>query len=129
MHGDPGYHRYYAFMSLFTACMLGLVLMDNIFAMFFFWEGVGLGSYLLIGFWFHKPSAANAAKKAFIVTRLGDFGFLAAILLLFYHTGTFDIEQIRGLAVAGTLAGATLTWVAIGIFSGAAGTSGQFPLR
>ncbi|MDD5647934.1 MAG: proton-conducting transporter membrane subunit, partial [Dehalococcoidia bacterium] len=65
MKGDAGYLRYYACMSLFTACMLGLVLADNILFMFVFWEGVGLGSYLLIGFWFHKPSAANAAKKAF----------------------------------------------------------------
>jgi len=107
MHGDPGYHRYFAFMSLFTACMLGLVMADNLVFLFLFWEGVGLGSYLLIGFWFHRPSAANAAKKAFIVTRFGDFGFLAAILLLFYHTRTFDIEQLHGLAVAGTLAGTT----------------------
>ncbi|HIE16865.1 MAG TPA: NADH-quinone oxidoreductase subunit L, partial [Dehalococcoidia bacterium] len=66
MHGDPGYHRYFAFMSLFTACMLGLVMADNLVFLFLFWEGVGLGSYLLIGFWFHRPSAANAAKKAFI---------------------------------------------------------------
>ena len=129
MHGDPGYHRYFAFMSLFTACMLGLVMADNLVFMFLFWEGVGLGSYLLIGFWFHRPSAADAAKKAFIVTRLGDFGFLAAILLLFYHTGTFDIEELHGLAIAGVLAGATLTWVAIGIFSGAVGKSAQFPLH
>ena len=90
MKGDPGYHRYYAWMSLFTASMLGLVLADNLLLMFVFWELVGLCSYLLIGFWFHRPSAANAAKKAFIVTRLGDFGFLAAILLLYTHTGTFD---------------------------------------
>jgi NADH-quinone oxidoreductase subunit L len=129
MEGDPGYHRYYAFMSLFTSCMLGLVTMNNLFAMFFFWEGVGLGSYLLIGFWFHKPSAANAAKKAFIVTRLGDFGFLAAILLLFQQTGTFDTEALRSLAVTGALAGSTLTWAAIGIFAGAAGKSAQFPLH
>jgi NADH-quinone oxidoreductase subunit L len=129
MYGDPGYHRYFAFMSLFTACMLGLVMADNLAFLFLFWEGVGLGSYLLIGFWFHRPSAANAAKKAFIVTRFGDFGFLAAILLLFYHTGTFDIEQLHGLAVAGALAGTTLTWAAIGVFSGAAGKSAQFPLH
>ena len=103
MHGDPGYHRYYAFMSLFTMCMLGLVMVNNIFAMYFFWEGVGLGSYLLIGFWFHRPSAANAAKKAFIVTRLGDFGFLAAILLLYAHTGSFDTETIRSMAASGAL--------------------------
>lgn len=129
MAGDPGYHRYYAFMSLFTACMLGLIMVDNLFAMFFFWEGVGLGSYLLIGFWFHRPSAANAAKKAFIVTRLGDFGFLAAILLLFQQTGTFQTEELRTLAVSGAIAGTTLTWAAIGIFAGAAGKSAQFPLH
>ncbi len=129
MQGDPGYHRYYAWMSLFTASMLGLVLADNLLLMFVFWELVGLCSYLLIGFWFHRPSAANAAKKAFIVTRLGDFGFLAAILLLFTHTGTFDIKELHGLAIAGTLAGATLTWAAIGIFSGAVGKSAQFPLH
>ena len=129
MKGDPGYHRYYAWMSLFTASMLGLVLADNLFQLFVFWEMVGLCSYLLIGFWFHRPAAANAAKKAFIVTRLGDFGFLAAILLLFTSTGTFDIGQLQGLAVAGTLAGTTLTWAAIGIFSGAMGKSAQFPLH
>jgi NADH-quinone oxidoreductase subunit L len=129
MKGDPGYHRYFAFMSLFTACMLGLVMADNLVFMFLFWEGVGLGSYLLIGFWFHRPSAANAAKKAFIVTRFGDFGFLAAILLLFYNTGTFNIEELHGLAVAGVLTGTTLTWAAIGIFSGAVGKSAQFPLH
>ena len=129
MKGDPGYLRYYAFMSLFTACMLGLVLANNILFMFIFWEGVGLGSYLLIGFWFHKASAANAAKKAFIVTRLGDFGFLAAILILYAQTGTFDTETLYKLVAAGTLAGTTLTWVAIGIFSGAAGKSAQFPLH
>ena len=129
MEGDPGYHRYYACMSLFTACMLGLVMADNLVLMFLFWEGVGLGSYLLIGFWFHKPSAADAAKKAFIVTRFGDLGFLAAILLLFINTGTFDTEELHAMAVAGTLGGAVLTWVAIGIFAGAAGKSAQFPLH
>jgi len=129
MHGDAGYHRYFAFMSLFTASMLGLVLADNLVFMFVFWEGVGLCSYLLIGFWFHKPSAANAAKKAFIVTRLGDFGFLAAILALYFNTGTFDIAELHHLAVAGAISGTILTWVAIGIFSGAVGKSAQFPLH
>ena len=129
MDGDPGYHRYFAFMSLFTASMLGLVVADNLLFLYVFWELVGLCSYLLIGFWFHRPAAANAAKKAFIVTRLGDFGFLAAILLLFRNTGTFDIAQLHSLAVAGTLAGTTLTWAAIGIFAGAVGKSAQFPLH
>ncbi len=129
MHGDPGYHRYFAWMSLFTMSMLGLVMANNLLMMFVFWEMVGLCSYLLIGFWFWKPSAANAAKKAFIVTRLGDFGFLAALLILFANTGTFDIVALRGLAAAGVLGGAVLTWSAIGIFAGAAGKSAQFPLH
>ncbi len=129
MRGDPGYHRYFAFMSLFTASMLGLVLADNLLMVYVFWEMVGLCSYLLIGFWFHRPSAANAAKKAFIVTRIGDFGFLAAILLLYFNTGTFSILQLQSLAVSGALAGTTLTWAAIGIFAGAAGKSAQFPLH
>ncbi|MDP2920423.1 MAG: NADH-quinone oxidoreductase subunit L [Dehalococcoidia bacterium] len=126
---DTGFPRYYAWMSLFTASMLGLVLAGSLLMMFIFWELVGLCSYLLIGFWFHKPSAADAAKKAFIVTRLGDFGFLAAILLIFSQTGTFDTMELREMAIAGTLAGSVLTWAAIGIFSGAAGKSAQFPLH
>jgi NADH-quinone oxidoreductase subunit L len=129
MDGDPGYHRYYAWMSLFTASMIGLVMADNLLFLFVFWELVGLCSYLLIGFWFHKPSAADAAKKAFIVTRLGDFGFLAGILLLFLNTGTFDIAELHELAIAGALAGTVLTWAAIGIFAGAVGKSAQFPLH
>jgi len=129
MEGDPGYHRYYAWMSLFTASMLGVVLADSLLLVFVFWELVGLCSYLLIGFWFHRPAAANAAKKAFIVTRLGDFGFLAAILLLFTRTGTFDIAELHHLAITGALAGTVLTWAAIGIFSGAVGKSAQFPLH
>jgi len=129
MDGDPGYHRYFAFMSLFTASMLGVVLASNLLFVYVFWELVGLCSYLLIGFWFHKPAAANAAKKAFIVTRLGDFGFLAAILALYFNTGTFDIAELHSLAVAGVLSGTVLTWAAIGIFSGAVGKSAQFPLH
>ncbi|GAH74144.1 unnamed protein product, partial [marine sediment metagenome] len=129
MKGDPGYHRYFAFMSLFTGSMLALVLADNLLFLYVFWEMVGLCSYLLIGFWFHRPEAANAAKKAFIVTRLGDFGFLAAILLLYYNTGTFDIAELHSLAITGALAGTILTWAAIGIFAGAVGKSAQFPLH
>jgi len=129
MHRDPGYHRYFAFMSLFTASMIGLVLADNLLFLFVFWELVGLCSYLLIGFWFHRPAARNAATKAFVVTRLGDFGFLAAILALYYNTGTFDIAELHGLAISGVLGGAVLTWAAIGIFSGAVGKSAQFPLH
>jgi len=129
MKDDPGYHRYYAVMSLFTTAMLGLVMADSLLLAFMFWELVGLCSYLLIGFWFHKPSAANAAKKAFIVTRIGDFGFLAAIILLYTKTGTFNITELHGLAISGMLAGSVLTWAAIGIFAGAMGKSAQFPLH
>ncbi|MFC1934709.1 NADH-quinone oxidoreductase subunit L [Chloroflexota bacterium] len=129
MRGDPGYHRYYAWMSLFTMSMLGLVLANNLLFMFVFWEMVGLCSYLLIGFWFHKPSAADAAKKAFIVTRIGDFGFLAGILILYVNTGTFNVAELHNLAITGVLAGSTLTWAAIGIFAGAVGKSAQFPLH
>ncbi|MGB2799555.1 MAG: NADH-quinone oxidoreductase subunit L, partial [Dehalococcoidia bacterium] len=129
MKGDGGFCRYFAFMSLFTGSMLGLVLADNLLFLFLFWEGVGLCSYLLIGFWFHKPEAARAAMKAFLVTRLGDFGFLAAILLLYTKAGTFDIGELQNLALAGAIGGTVLTWAAIGVFSGAVGKSAQFPLH
>jgi NADH-quinone oxidoreductase subunit L len=129
MHGDPGYHRYFAYMSLFSTAMLGLVMVNNLLIMYIFWELVGLCSYLLIGFWFHRPAAAKAAKKAFIVTRIGDFGFLAAILLLFFNTGTLDVAQLHGMAVTGAIGSAALTWAAIGIFAGAVGKSAQFPLH
>ncbi|MBN1366451.1 MAG: NADH-quinone oxidoreductase subunit L [Dehalococcoidales bacterium] len=129
MKGDTGYHRYYAWMSLFTMSMLGLVMANNLLFMFIFWEMVGLCSYLLIGFWFHRPSAANAAKKAFIVTRIGDFGFLAGILILFANTGTFDIAHLHEMAIGGLIGGSVLTWAAIGIFAGAVGKSAQFPLH
>jgi NADH-quinone oxidoreductase subunit L len=129
MEGDKGYTRYYTWMSLFTASMLGLVLVNNLLTLYVFWEMVGLCSYLLIGFWFHLPSAANAAKKAFIVTRLGDLGLLAAILILYANYGTFDIAELHALALTGVVGGTVLTWALIGIFAGAAGKSAQFPLH
>jgi len=130
MHGDEaGYYRYYTYMSLFTFSMLGLVLSNNLLFTYVFWEMVGLCSYLLIGFWFHKKSAADAAKKAFIVTRIGDFGFLAGILILYFNAHTFDIAQLHGLAVTGVLGGSALMWAAIGLFAGAIGKSAQFPLH
>ena len=137
MRGDPGYARYFAFMSLFTASMLGLVMASNIIQLYLFWELVGLCSYLLIGFWYHRPAAAAAAKKAFIVTRVGDFGFLLAIMYLFFHSGSFEsqgldpltISHINAAAVGGVLASGVVTWVAVGIFAGAVGKSGQFPLH
>jgi NADH-quinone oxidoreductase subunit L len=100
-HDEAGYYRYYTYMSLFTFSMLGLVLSNNLLFTFVFWEMVGLCSYLLIGFWFHRKSAADAAKKAFIVTRIGDFGFLAGILIFYFNAHTFDIEQLRNLVVGG----------------------------
>ena len=133
MDGDPGEGRYFAHMCLFTFSMLGLVLADNLFQIFIFWELVGLCSYLLIGFWFHKPSAAAAAKKAFIVTRIGDLGLLAALLLIFRELGNFDVAQIQAWAggdVAGHVPTQTIvTLFALGIFAGAAGKSAQFPLH
>lgn len=129
MKDDPGYHRYFAFMSLFTASMLGLVLASNLLLVYVFWEGVGLGSYLLIGFWFHRPSAAAAAKKAFIVTRFGDFGFLIGILIIYFTYGTLDIAELNEMAIAGLLGGTTLTLAMLGVFSGAVGKSAQFPLH
>jgi NADH-quinone oxidoreductase subunit L len=135
MKGDPGYHRYFAFMSLFTMSMLGLVMASNLLLVYVFWEGVGLGSYLLIGFWFHRPSAAAAAKKAFIVTRFGDFGFLIGILLLYFNSDphTFNIAELNNLATSGILVGmvgsTTLTLAMLGVFSGAVGKSAQFPLH
>jgi|TARA_B100001750_G_scaffold218234_1_gene204204 NADH-quinone oxidoreductase subunit L len=136
--GNPVYARYFAYMSLFTASMLGLVMAANVVQMFVFWELVGLCSYLLIGFWFHRPAAAAAAKKAFIVTRVGDFGFLIALMYLFFKTFTqsenyLEIHVINanlpGLVEAGVITGGALTLIALGMFIGAIGKSGQFPLH
>ncbi len=143
MRGDPGFSRYFAYMALFTASMLGVVLSTNIIQLYAFWELVGVSSYLLIGFWHERPAAAAAAKKAFIITRIGDVGFLIAILYLFVRADDFaaaglnafhipDIWQAAqpvAIGGIGLLGGAALTWFALGIFSGAAGKSGQFPLH
>jgi len=129
MRGDPGYNRYYAFMSLFTGSMLGLVLASNILQLFVFWELVGLCSYLLIGFWFYRDSARRAATKAFVVTRIGDVGFLLAILLIWTRTDQLDIGQIQHLAATGMIGSSVITLFALGLFAGAAGKSAQFPLH
>jgi NADH-quinone oxidoreductase subunit L len=129
MKGDDGYSRYFAFMSLFTASMIGLVLADSLIVVYAFWELVGLSSFLLIGFWFQRPAAAAAAKKAFLVTRLGDVGFLAAILLIWSETETFDIAEITTIALAGSIATGTLALFLLGVFAGAVGKSAQFPLH
>jgi NADH-quinone oxidoreductase subunit L len=129
MHGDPGYARYFAYMSLFTGSMLGLVLASSLLQLFVHWELVGLSSYLLIGFWFDRPAAAAAAKKAFIVTRFGDLGFLVAVLLIGSKTGLFDIAAINGLAHEGMLSDAVLVGFTLGLVAGAVGKSAQFPLH
>src|SRR5437867_827435 len=116
MRGDEGYNRYYAFMSLFTASMLGLVLASNIVQLFVFWELVGLCSYLLIGFWFYKDSARRAATKAFLVTRVGDLGFLIAILLIWSETAELDIPALHQLAATGAIGSTVLTLFALGLF-------------
>lgn len=134
---DRGYARYYAYMSLFTASMIGLVLSRNVIQLFAFWELVGLSSYLLIGFWFTRPSAAAAAKKAFIVTRVGDFGLLLGIMYLFFNQDAFTAAGLNSLDIADIytavdhkiIAGGVATWIAAGIFAGAVGKSGQFPLH
>ncbi len=142
MRGDPSYARYFAYMALFTASMLGLVLSANIIVLYAFWELVGVSSYLLIGFWHERPAAAAAAKKAFLITRIGDVGFLIAIMYLFLQGDKFaaaglnpfhipDIWQAAQPLAAGgaVLGGVGLTWLTLGIFSGAMGKSGQFPLH
>ena len=129
MHGDGGYARYFASMSLFTAAMLGLVLSSNLLQLFVHWELVGLASYLLIGFWFDRPAAAAAAKKAFVVTRFGDFAFLLAVLLIWSKTGELGIAGINELAAAGAIGSTVLTGFTLGLFAGAVGKSAQFPLH
>ncbi|MBX7126035.1 MAG: NADH-quinone oxidoreductase subunit L [Cyclobacteriaceae bacterium] len=137
MHGERGYNRYYAFLSLFTFSMLGLVVATNIFQMYIFWELVGVSSYLLIGFYYEKPSAVAAAKKAFIVTRFADLGFLIGILLLSFNTGTFDfaaLNDMSGSAIAQPVTTVFMglsvsTWAMLLIFMGGAGKSAMFPLH
>src|ERR1051326_3650228 len=94
MHGDPGYPRFFAEVSLFIFSMTGLVLAKNFFVLYAFWEGVGVCSFLLIGFWFSKPSAAAAARKAFLVTRLGDIGLFIGILILYVSCRSFDLDTV-----------------------------------
>ena len=127
MHGDGGYYRYFAYMGLFCSSMLGLVLASSLLQLFIFWELVGVSSYLLIGFWFDRPSAAAAAKKAFIVTRFGDFGFMLGIIFIWTQTGEFDIATLN--ANAKELSAGVLAGFSLGLFAGAVGKSAQFPLH
>jgi len=138
MNGDPGAARYFAEAALFSASMLGLVYADNLLQLFIFWELVGLCSYLLIGFWYRKPSAAAAAKKAFLTTRVGDVLFLAGIILLYNNLASLNIALKPGeyllqfpviYANLASIPGDQLTLIALGLLGGAVGKSGQFPLH
>jgi NADH-quinone oxidoreductase subunit L len=132
MAGDKDFSRFFAYLSFFSAAMLGVVIANSLLLLFVCWELVGLASYLLIGFWIHKPSAAAAAKKAFITTRIGDLGFFLGLLWLYRDAGTllFYDNGNGCLEAAGLLAiGSSATFIALLIFSGAVGKSGQFPLH
>ena len=129
MRGDPRYGWYFTAMSLFAAAMLALVLADNLLLLYAAWEGVGFGSYILIGFWHERRSAAEAAKKAFITTRIGDVGLLIGIILLWREAGTFDISEIFEFAEAGGYSAEYLTLAVLFLFAGAVGKSAQFPLH
>src|SRR5688572_9546440 len=143
---DPSYGRFFAYLGLFTAAMLGLVLSNNLLVMYMFWEGVGLGSYLLIGFWYSRihqtgssivdgrevpiiSGPAEAAKKAFVTTRFGDFGFLLGILWLWWHADTLEFTSLIAMAESGALTANVLTVGCLLLFMGAVGKSAQFPLH
>src|SRR5207247_1096290 len=135
MSHDAGFYRYFAYLNLFVFFMLTLVLANNYLLMFVGWEGVGLCSYLLIGFWFTRKSAANAGKKAFVVNRVGDFGFVLAILFIYRTFDRIDFTGVFGRLTAasgfdveplGTVG--ALTTIGLLLFVGAVGKSAQFPL-
>jgi NADH-quinone oxidoreductase subunit L len=128
MKDDPRYPRFFAYLNLFVFSMLLLVLADNLIVLFAGWELVGVCSYLLIGFWFERPSAATAAKKAFITTRIGDTGFLIGIFVLFVAAGTLQIAEVNRAATDGTLSTFTATAAGLLLFAGAIGKSAQLPL-
>jgi NADH-quinone oxidoreductase subunit L len=137
MKGDEGFARFYSFLSLFSFSMLGLVVATNIFQMYIFWELVGVSSYLLIGFYYERPSAVAASKKAFIVTRFADLGFLIGILLLSFYTKTFDFAELTnpqspvfaGITSVSFMGLSVITWAMLLIFMGGAGKSAMFPLH
>ncbi|MFH0992094.1 MAG: NADH-quinone oxidoreductase subunit L [bacterium] len=139
MHGDKGFWRFFTYLNLFIFAMLNLVLADNFLLMFLGWEGVGLCSYLLIGFWYdrkfdtggYKPGTAytgDAAKKAFIVNRIGDFGFLLGMFLIVVNFGSLNFETVFSRAPIIHIGSATITWIGILLFLGATGKSAQIPL-
>lgn len=149
MHGDKGYSRYFAYLGLFTFSMLGIVLADNLLLLFMFWELVGFSSFLLIGFWFERPAAVAASKKAFLVNRVGDIGLLLGLFAFYTCFRTFDLEALRALITTGSwtatgfilsytlngqpwlleLSPLFLTLAGLGLFMGCVGKSAQFPLQ
>ncbi len=139
MHGDPGYSRFFSYISAFTFSMLVLVMGNNFFTLFFGWEAVGLFSYLLIGFWFRRESANYAAIKAFVVNRIGDFGFLIGVLAIWYYFGSIDYKTVFDMVPGFVEQGLTLsfmdwqisaiTFICLALFVGAMGKSGQVPLH
>ncbi|MEC1697416.1 NADH-quinone oxidoreductase subunit L [Schinkia azotoformans] len=129
MHGDERMPVFYSYLGLFTFAMLSLVISPNLLQVYIFWELVGLGSFLLIGFYFFNPEARAAAKKAFIVTRIGDVGLFIGMILLFWQVGSFEYDEIFAAVDAGAIEPFWITLTAILIFVGAVGKSGQFPLH
>ena len=133
MAHDPGYVRFYAYLSIFSSSMLGLVVSSNLIQIYIFWELVGMCSYLLIGFWYDRPNAAAACQKAFVTNRVGDFGLLLGILGLYWATGSFDFEiagsRLQELISSGALSGGLATLIAVSIFLGPVAKSAQFPLH
>ena len=129
LKGDIRYSRYFAYLGLFTFSMNGIVLANNLISMYMFWELVGVSSYLLIGHWFEKDTAADASKKAFLTNRVGDIGFFIGIMLIYNAVGSFAFGDIFNGVASGMIAGTALTFAGIGLFLGAMGKSSQFPLH
>lgn len=133
MAHDPGYVRFYAYLSLFSSSMLGLVVSPNLVQVYIFWELVGMCSYLLVGFWYDRKSAADACQKAFVVNRVGDFGLLLGILGLYWATGSFEFEvmgfRLQGLVQSGSLSSSLAVLFAVLVFLGPVAKSAQFPLH
>ena len=129
MRDDAGKSRYFAALSLFMFSMLGIVLANNFVMMFIFWELVGVSSYLLIGHWFERDSAADAANKAFLTNRIGDFGFMLGILMVWSATGSVVFPEVAGQMGKVTTHPGYLTAAALLVFCGAVGKSAQFPLH
>ncbi|NCS78763.1 MAG: NAD(P)H-quinone oxidoreductase subunit 5 [Microcystis aeruginosa K13-07] len=133
MAHDPGYVRFYAYLSIFSSSMLGLVISPNLVQIYVFWELVGMCSYLLVGFWFTRPAAAEACQKAFVTNRVGDFGLLLGMLGLFWATGSFEFdimgERLEELVSSGAIAGSLAALFAVLVFLGPVAKSAQFPLH